>query len=168
MIKAFITIIGVLFLPNTYAGSEMKELRSIIDNDQWAVSEGTHNDLPLMVRFRNKLEPEINISNHPQLMQIYWNYSEHNSGMPSKKDSGEMETFENRLVNALENDLTGILTAVITTNGFREWVYYTTSIDAFAEKLHNMPQENEPYPIEIETDNDSGWEYFFNHVRPQQ
>lgn len=110
---------------------------------------------------------ELDISNHPQLIQIYWNYSKHDSGMPSSVDSQHMEIFENRLVDALENDLTGILVAVITTGGVREWVYYTKSLDAFAERLHNMPQESAPYPIEIDTDNDPEWEYFFNQVRPE-
>lgn len=145
----------------------MVGLDYLIKNNPWAVAEGTHNNLPLMIRFRSNLTSELDISNHPQLIQVYWNYSKHESGMPSSGDSQHMEIFENRLVYALENDLTGILVAVITTGGVREWVYYTKSLDAFAERLHNMPQESAPYPIEIETDNDPAWEYFFNQVRPE-
>lgn len=145
----------------------MVGLDYLIKNNPWAVAEGTHNNLPLMIRFRSNLTSELDISNHPQLIQIYWNYSKHDSGMPSSVDSQHMEIFENRLVDALENDLTGILVAVITTGGVREWVYYTKSLDAFAERLHNMPQESAPYPIEIDTDNDPEWEYFFNQVRPE-
>ncbi len=145
----------------------MEELSKVISNDQWAVAEGTHNDLPLMIRFRNKLSQTPMREGHPQLIQIYWDYSEHESGMPSSEESQSMEVFENRLVNALETDLSGVLAAVITTNGYREWVYYCLSTEAFAERLHNMPQETDPYPIEIETSSDPEWDYFFNQVRPE-
>ena len=157
----------LLISSNSYSGKKMETLENIIKNDQWAVAEGTHKKLSLIIRFRNKLTTQLNLSQHPQLIQIYWGFGEHPSGMPSDKDSKEMEIFENRLVEALESDLTGILTSVITTNGYREWVYYTTSIEEFGDKLHNMPQEKEPYPIEIEADNDPNWDYFFNSVHPE-
>ena len=145
----------------------MENLSSIIENDVWAIAEGTHKDLPLLVRFREKLVPGIDVSNHPQLIRIYWEYEAHTSGMPSEADSDEMEVFENRLVDALENDLAGVLAAVVTTNGYREWIYYINSVDTFASRLHNMPQEQVPYPITIETEADPEWDYYFNRVRPE-
>lgn len=51
----------------TYADKDMEVLSDIIKNDQWAVAEGTHNDLPLMIRFRNKLGLDSSASNPPQL-----------------------------------------------------------------------------------------------------
>ena len=163
-----IFFVGILFMTAPiYADKNMEALSEIIKSDQWAVAEGTHNDLPLMIRFRNKLSPGSSISNHPQLIRIYWDYTPHESGMPSTNDSQSMEVFENRLVDALETDLSGVLAAAITTNGYREWVWYCLSTDVFAERLHNMPQETEPYPIEIETENDPEWAYFFNTVRPE-
>ncbi|MGF1713162.1 DUF695 domain-containing protein, partial [Vibrio kagoshimensis] len=139
----------------------------IINNDHWAVAEGKYNDLPLMIRFRDKLMPHLGISNYPKLIQVYWNYSVHESGMPSKVDSAAMEIFENRLVDSLETDMSGVLSSAITTNGYREWVFYCKSTDVFAEKLHNIPQEMEPYPIEIEAVHDPKWDYYFNEVRPK-
>ena len=87
--------------------------------------------------------------------------------MPDSEDSASMEVFENRLVESLEADMSGILTSVITTNGYREWVFYSKSVESFSEKLHNMPQQKEPYPIDIQADSDPGWNYFFNSVRPE-
>ena len=145
----------------------MDSLSTIIRNDQWAGTKGIHNGLPLILRFRNKLVPGVNVSSLPRVVKIYWTYDEHESGMPSKANSQDMKVFENRLVEALESDLSGVLTAVITTNGYREWVYYVSSIETFASRLQNMPQEQEPYPIEIETEDDPKWEYYFNQVRPE-
>ncbi len=146
----------------------METLSNIIENDEWAGAEGTHKGLPLLIRFRPKLSPALELSAYPQLIQVYWGYTEHPSGMPSPEDSERMEVFEDRLVGALESDLSGLLASVITTNGYREWVLYTKSVDVFSERLHNMPQEEEPYPIQIEADHDPGWTYFFENVRPEQ
>ncbi len=167
MFKLLLLINGILFTSVSFAENNMADLSTVIKNDEWAVAEGVHNDLPLMIRFRNKLVPNVNVSALPRLIQIYWNYSEHESGMPSEAESQSMEVFENRLVEALESDISGILAAAITTNGYREWVYYTQSTDIFAKKLHNMHQEIDPYPIEIEADSDPEWNYFFNQVRPE-
>ncbi len=163
----FSSFLALLLSTTLHAELNMNELETIVSEDQWAVAEGIHNDLPLMIRFRNKLVSGINVSKHPRVIKIYWEYAEHQSGMPSKRDSELMEKFENRMVDALESDLAGVLTAVITTNGSREWVYYVKSVDEFGSRLHNMPQEKEPYPIQIETEVDSGWGYFFDQVRPE-
>lgn len=167
MFRFLLIIIGCLLSMSAVSEYTTADLKSVIKGDLWAISEGTHNDLPIMIRFRNKLDRNEHTDNHPQLIHVYWEYSEHESGMPTKIESSSMEIFENRLVDALESDLSGFLSAVITTNGYREWVYYTTSIDAFAERLHNMPQETDPYPIKIEADLDPEWDYFFNQVRPE-
>ncbi len=141
-------------------------LNDIISRDKWAGAEGTHNELPLIIRFRHEVSKDSNLKDLPHLIQIFWDFEDDPSGMPNNEESDAMRIFEDRLVDALEPDLTGILTATITTNRYREWVYYVKSVDSFAEGLHAMPQEKEPYPIEIKTKEDPSWEYFFNNVRP--
>ena len=158
----------LLISSNSYSGKKMETLENIIKNDEWTVAEGTHKNLPLIIRYRNELNSQLNLSNHPQLIQVYWEYADHSSGMPNDIDTKKMEVFENRLIEALESDLSGILTSVITTNGYREWVYYTTSVEAFSDKLHHMPQEKDPYPIEIETESDPKWNYYFKRVNPDK
>jgi hypothetical protein len=88
--------------------------------------------------------------------------------MPSLGESREMEIFENRLVDAIESDLSGVLAGVVTTNGYRIWVIYVMDIDVFSERLHYMPQEDSPYPIRVETFSDSDWDFFFDNVRSKQ
>ena len=161
-------LILLLICFENIAGEKMNELIDVITGDIWELAEGVHNEIPLVIRFRSELTKNSNISNHPQLIKIYWKYSSLKSitGMPSESDNKQMEIFENRLVKVLESDLSGILTSVVTTNGTREWVIYTKSKDLFSEKLHEMPQEIKPYPISIETEKDLNWGYFFNRVKP--
>ncbi|MDJ0809365.1 MAG: DUF695 domain-containing protein [Desulfobacterales bacterium] len=143
------------------------DLADIIARDKWAGAEGTHNELPLIIRFRNEVSRDCDLEELPQLIRIFWTFEDSPSGMPSSAESDAMRIFEDRLIDALEPDLSGMLIAAITTNGYREWVYYVRSVEAFSEKLHTMPQEEDPYPIEIQTRNDPEWGYFFNNVKPE-
>lgn len=150
------------------SGAEnLNSLKDVIENDAWAGAEGVNNGLPVIIRFRNKIEQGRHTNEHPQLLQVYWEFDKHSNGMPSRDVMQEMTIFEDRISEALEKDLSGVLVAAITTNGYREWVFYAKSLDSFAEQLHNMPQNSEPYPIKIETMIDTEWKYFFDSVRPE-
>lgn len=142
------------------------DLSDIVTRDKWAGARGTHNERPLIIRFRNEVSKNCDCKELPHLIQIYWTFEDSPSGMPSSEENEAMRIFEDRLIDALESDLTGILIAAVTTNGYREWVYYVRSVETFAERLHAMPQEEDPYPIEIQTRKDPGWDYFFDHVQP--
>lgn len=144
------------------------DLKEVIERDAWAGAEGVHNELPLIIRFRQEVSKDSHIAVLPLLIKICWRFEDSPSGMPSNVESEAMEVFEDRLVDALEPDIIGMLVAAITTNGYREWVYYVKSVESFAERLHAMPQEEDPYPIEIETQEDPRWDYFFNKIRPEE
>jgi len=100
----------------------METLSNIIENDEWWGAEGTHKGLPLLIRFRPKLSPALELSAYPQLIQVYWGYSEHPSGMPSPEDSERMEVFENRLVGHSNQICPGSLQTLsppmVTESGF--------------------------------------------------
>ncbi len=67
-------------------------------------------------------------------------------------------------IEALESDLSGVLAAAITTGGYRAWVWYCLSPEVFAEGLHNAPQETGICLIDVGTEYDPEWGYFFNQV----
>lgn len=146
----------------------MDKIQKIVDEDNWSIAEGIHNQLPLIIRFRTKFTSSLNTEQFSQLIKIYWEFEEDPSGMPSESESETMEIFENRLVDALESDYSGVLTSVVTTNGYRHWVLYVKSVDLFSKRLHSMPQENHPYPIQIQTQQDAKWEYYFNNIKPKE
>ena len=84
--------------------------------------------------------------------------------MPSPDDSEQMAEFENRFCDAVERDATAILTAVLTFDGARQWVFYTGDVQECGERLANMPQRDEPYPLELATEEDPGWQYLREQI----
>ena len=56
-----------------------------------------------------------------------------------------MRVFEDRLCDAWEHDAIAVLTAVLTFDGARQWVFYTADTEQCGSRLNAMPQEQERY-----------------------
>jgi hypothetical protein len=84
--------------------------------------------------------------------------------MPSTTDSVDMGQFEDRLCEVLEADAQAFLAAVFTFDGARQWVFYTADIEECRRRLEAMPQNAEPYPIEIDAFDDPTWQYLRTQI----
>jgi len=94
-----------------------------------------------------------------------WAYADEGSGALPDTTTGEtLETFENRLVAALEKDAVAVLTAVLTFDGARQWVFYTPDASACGARINAMPQEQDPYPIELDVFTDTDWQYLREQI----
>lgn len=141
-----------------------RTVRSIVEKDTWSLAEGERDRRPFRLRFREGFETPPDLSAFPKLLRVTWTFRGDGSGFPDAADNEAMEVFENRLVPALEHDFAGVLTAVITHDRRRTWAFYVTTVQAFSERLHEMPQEEEPYPIHIEAKDDPAWEFLYEDI----
>jgi len=82
------------------------------------------------------------------------------NGFPSSDEAACLETFENRLIAAVEKDESAWLVAVVTGRSEREFVFYLQQPKLFLQRLTDMPQESERYPLEIHSQDDPGWSYY--------
>lgn len=160
-----VATVGICLGVGDAAGDETpKTVKSIVTRDVWAVAEGTHKGKPLIIRFRNEFNEKPDVSQFPKRINVSWSYDGEATGMPSVELSKSMEAFEDRLVAAVESDVTAVLTAVITNDNRRIWVYYTSSVPTFGKRLNEMPQESKPYPIAIEAADDPSWRFLYDDV----
>jgi hypothetical protein len=126
----------------------------------WAGAEGEHNNHPLLIRFR-EFPKKFPKSKYPKRINIFWEMSETDeNGLPTEDEFNKLETFEERLADAVEHDEHSILAAALTCNGEREFIFFTADVAGFMERLTNMPQERARYPITIQTYDDPTWSYF--------
>jgi len=96
---------------------------------------------------------------------VVWPYADEGMGdLPSENDQAQMQVFEDSLCDAWERDGLAVLTAVLTFDGARQWVFYTRNVDECGERLSAMPQEAEPYPIELTTEPDPKWSYLREQI----
>ena len=137
-----------------------------IDLEQlsWSVAEGHTQEYKFQNRFRHFPE-EINKTSYSTRLNIFWNMEEcYEDGSPTKEELSKLHTFEDRIIEAVESDCFSILSMVITGNGTREFVFHTPDPQEFINRLTNMPQEEDPYPLEIHSNEDEEWEYYYNEV----
>ena len=146
---------------------KITSVKEALKDDSWTVGQGEHEGLPLLVRVRFVLTPELDKNDYTTLIRVFWEYPDAGHGFPNESSIDEMEVFENRAVEALESKSVAILAAVITNGGVREWVWYTHSADMFGESLGGMPHENGAYPIQITAEDDPEWVYFFDSLVSQ-
>jgi len=140
-----------------------EQIIAAIKHDHWSLVKGADGEAKLLMRFREGLSEATDFSEYPKVLRISWKFvHDGSSGMPSEKDSREMEEFENYLVEALESDFHAALTAVVTENGVREWIFYTSDLSECSRRINQMPQKTIRYPIELVSNDDVDWSYFRN------
>lgn len=126
----------------------------------WAGAEAEYNGQPLLIRFR-EFPKKFPKSKYPKRINIFWTMREADeNGLPTDDEFDRLGTFEDRLTEAVEHDEHSILAGALTCAGKKEFIFYTADVSGFMERLTNMPQEEERYPITIQTYDDPNWSYF--------
>lgn len=130
------------------------------DDDKWTLLRATHEGSPILIRGR-QFADSVDRAAFPIRLNVFWEMAEPDeNGLASPTEVVALETFEDRLVQAVDHDGQSLLSVVITGKGQREWVFHTADPDEFVRRLTDMPQEEDRYPIEIEGGEDPDWEYF--------
>lgn len=81
-------------------------------------------------------------------------------GLPNKGEAESLNRFEDFLFKQVERNFQSIVAVVITTFGKREWYIYISDVDEFSAKVHQIPQEEDRYPIEISLTRDEKWKFY--------
>lgn len=130
------------------------------DHAAWTLAEGKTGEYPFLVRFR-KFPAGFLRSAYPKRLNVFWAMRlPDENGFASEEESEALQTFEDRLVAAVEMDKAVVFAAAITGRSEREFVFYLQQPQLFLKRLSEMPQEQERYPIEIHTNEDPVWSYF--------
>jgi Family of unknown function (DUF695) len=131
-----------------------------VDSTPWSLAEDEYEGHVLFIRFR-QFPQSFMKWRYPQRLNIFWKMSDPDeNGLPTDEEFERLAIFENRLVDAVESDEPSILLAALTCNGEKEFLFHTSDVAGFLERLTNMPQEIERYPITIQEHVDPNWTYF--------
>lgn len=129
--------------------------------DNWSIAELENDGHLLIIRFRDKLNSLCGKEVYPHLLQVAWEFSDPSeTGMPDRIEASKASEFEDFIVDSIESDLQSVLTFVATSDGFRSWYIYTNDVDEFSNRLHNIPQKKEKYPIEIHLTTNENWKSY--------
>jgi Family of unknown function (DUF695) len=139
--------------------------RDLISWDHWAIAETAAPPRLGIIRFRTPVLGSDQVKGYPRCLRILWAYADEGSGaLPDDPTTQRLQTFENRLVEALERDAVAVLTAVLTFDGARQWVFYTADGNRCAARIEELPREQDPYPIDIDVFDDPEWRYLRDEI----
>ncbi len=137
----------------------------MIEGDLCQVVELQSDDSIGLIRFRTPVLGGVDMPGYNWRVAVLWPYAEDGSGaLPSPLARKEMDVFEERIFEAWGHDAHAVWVAVLTFDGARQWVFYTGDVDECGRRLAAMPQEAEPYPIEIEVEEDPKWLYLREQI----
>jgi hypothetical protein len=129
------------------------------DSIPWTLVDTDYNGRPILFRLR-EFPNDFPTADYPQRLNVTWSMFEHENGLPTDQETERLTRFEDRLVDAVESDEQSILLGVLTCNGEREFIFHTADPSEFLQRLTEMPQETERYPLTIERYDDPEWAYF--------
>jgi hypothetical protein len=147
-----------------------KPLLNIINSifpkkETWSMARGEEEGAVLLFRIRNNIPPKILPEQFPNLINIYWYYEDtSNGGLPTKEILTRMQDFEGHL-DSIEAAGGGFFVLSITGNQRKEWILYTHDVKQFLYRLNMRLQALPAFPIEIETNKDPSWDYYFRLIQ---
>ncbi|RZJ05039.1 MAG: DUF695 domain-containing protein [Rubrivivax sp.] len=138
------------------------------DDMAWTLACGETADYVIFLRYC-QLPADFPRARFPVRLNVFWQVADPTpEGQPKSADGDDMAAFEERIVAATEPAGVAVLPLVLTGRGEREYVFYARSADDFLQCLTDMPQEVEPYPVEIYSCDDPDWHYYEAEVAAVQ
>jgi hypothetical protein len=140
----------------------------LLKRDHWDVAEVVTEVGVALIRYRTPVLTVTDVKSHGRVLKIIWAFANEGSGaLPSDEQSAKMRVFEDRFCEAVERDAHAVLTAVLTFDGARQWVFYTGDVRECGARLGAMPQEADPYPLELTAEDDPEWRYLRDEILRQ-
>jgi hypothetical protein len=129
---------------------------------RWVLADGTLNDEPITIRYRDELESELTSGEFAQCVQISWTAADVDpvTGYPSDKELVFIDDFNQKLMTAVEEQLHALVVMVIMSQGINQWILYAKDTSQLQSDLNTIPTDTGLYPIEIVAEEDAKWDIF--------
>jgi len=135
-------------------------------DDAWSVSQGDYNGKPIVVRAitgYRKFGGVIGYA-HQVGIAVPLNAPEP-SGLPSSIEIGALDSIEDSICGLLETQRESLYVAAITSNGMREFVFYTRSPEQVKQKFEQLRRSINSHQIQLMIQQDKDWQVYSRLVK---
>lgn len=131
-------------------------------SNRWVLADGTLNNEPITIRYRDGVDQERETSKYPNCIQISWTADDVDpqTGYPSADELDKIDAFNQKLMAAVESDVHGLLVMVLMSQGINQWILYVRDTEELQQDLNKIPTDSGLYPIEVTAEEDADWEIF--------
>jgi len=128
---------------------------------KWTILQGEENGRPMFVR-RNESAKQL-MGHKDYSYRIGFAIPLRNpnfEGLPSNEEMEMLNSIEDVLSKEIEKDKNSLLVLVITTNGMREFVYYTKRPDIIKQAVEKIQAQFVPHEVQHYVKEDPEWEVY--------
>lgn len=105
----------------------------------WSVSDGEYNGKLMIVRFNGGYKQYRRIAGYDHQVGIAIPLrAAEPSGLPSPEEDMQLGEIEDAICASLEEHIESLFVAIITTNGMREFVFYTSSLPGVKRRFEQL------------------------------
>lgn len=132
-----------------------------LDN-RWVTADGTLNELPITIHYREDWQATAHSGRFPICIQIAWQgvTRDDKCSYPAQQEMQQIEVFHHQLQQQTEQEGHGIVAMVLTHDGLNQWVLYCDDIAKISKGLDQIVAPARGFPIEIVADEDAQWQTF--------
>lgn len=127
----------------------------------WSVAEGTHEGKAVATRFNVALRPIAGHQEFPNRLGIIAPLREANDrGFPSRGEIKQLDAIEELIERRMCGNNESLLAGVVTSNGLREFVVYTSNLEVASTKAEAVVREATTHELQIIVRNDPQWRVY--------
>ena len=129
--------------------------------DSWSIGQADRDGAPMLLRLNSALKPFAGSPafSHRIGVAVPLHAPEPN-GLPGTDESIALGEIEDNLVSALCASRETISALVITTGGFREFVFYTSVPQDASKVLEQLRDATSSHKLQFYVESDPEWEVF--------
>jgi hypothetical protein len=131
-------------------------------SNRWVLADGTLNDQPITIRYRNEVQAQLDSGEYGQCIQISWEAEDVDTetGYPSAAELEKIDAFNIKLMEAIEPTEHGIVVMVLMAHGVNQWIIYVRSNEEIQMDLNTIPTDKGLYPIDVVSEEVASWNNF--------
>ncbi|MGD8603998.1 MAG: DUF695 domain-containing protein [Anaerolineales bacterium] len=133
-------------------------VESQVIQSRWGLAIGEDQQSPVIVRYLQERGSDAANGRFSQRLRIKWQYEAMMAnGMPTRDQSHQMDIFEGGLLKSVEHPGKGLLIAVVTQDGVREWLMVVAESKAAVKLVEKLASTVEDDSVSVEPLSDSNW-----------
>ena len=130
-------------------------------SEKWSIGQGQQDGKPIFTRFNLGLQPVVRRPEFAQQLGIAVPLKNPTAdGLPTRAESEELNQIEDEIQRRFLPGNESVFAGVITTNGMREYILYTTDSQKALAKARELAHDIQHHQVQFVIHDDPTWQYF--------
>ena len=129
--------------------------------DQWSVLQGENNGNPTIIRLNTGVKKIVGHPSYSYRIGIAIPLKNpQENGLPSPEENLDFYKIEDEIFNLFQNNNEAFVCVIITTNGMKEFVIYSTTDQDIETKIDSLKSKFSEYDFQNYVQKDKNWDTY--------